>query len=293
MILPKATQDVAQGLQNLAQYGVTLHENFVSPATAAALRERIEEQAFMERKKGMARIGGNLGLSGSLADGSGGDSEPIYQVVGSLVNKGRIFIDLFMNETAHDYAKGVFAPHPWLLWGQNAIITRRGAKEQFLHTDGYTIPPAMSTIPAVINVFVCVSDFELDMGPTGFVPGSHLGPYLKYDGDEWSPRVPAVASAGTAIIWEGRTWHGQGEHRSSKTRYSIAMSYCLWAFRSGENYPASLHDSVYETLNEEELRMLGFRTEMAGTMGTFGPTRADSRRTYLGGPDQYVPEMHR
>jgi hypothetical protein len=289
--LPEGTTDIAKGLRNLAEYGVTLHENFVPPDTVHALRDRIDEQAFMERKKGLARIGGSMGLSGVLADTS--SDEPIYQVVGSLVNKGRIFVDLFMNKTAHEYAKGVFDPHPWLLWGQNAIITRCGAKEQFLHTDGYMIPPAMSTIPAVINVFICVSDFELDMGPTGFVPGSHQGPYLKYDGDEWSPRVPAIASAGTAIIWEGRTWHGQGEHRSAKTRYSIAMSYCLWAFRSGENYPASLHDSVYETLNEDELRMLGFRAEMAGTMGTFGPTRADSRRTYIGGADRYVPEMRR
>ena len=146
-----------------------------------------------------------------------------------------------MNKTAHAYAEGMFGPWPWLLWAQNGIITRRGAVEQFLHTDAYQLPPPMSTMPSLINVFVCVSDFDLDMGPTGFVPGSHLGPYMKFDGDEWSPRVPAVAKAGTAIVWEGRTWHGQGEHRSDKTRYSVAMSYCLWAFRSGENYPASLH----------------------------------------------------
>ena len=139
-----------------------------------------------------------------------------------------------MNKTAHAYAEGIFAPWPWLLWAQNGIITRRGALEQFLHTDAYQLPPPMSTIASLINVFICISDFDLDMGPTGFVPGSHLGPYMKWDGDEWSPRVPAVAKAGTAIIWEGRTWHGQCEHRSDKTRYSVAMSYSLGVPVGGE-----------------------------------------------------------
>jgi hypothetical protein len=291
--LPEPTSDVAQGLRNLRDHGVTLHKDFMAPATVVALRERLDEQAYMERKMGVAKLGGPQGLTGLIPSVPGDTSERVYQAVQSLVNKGRVFIDLFMNRTAHAYAEGMFAPWPWLLWGQNGIITRKGALEQFLHTDAYMLPPPMSTMPALINVFICVSDFDLDMGPTGFVPGSHLGPYMKFDGDEWSPRIPAVAKAGTAIIWEGRTWHGQCEHRSGKTRYSIAMSYCLWAFRSGENYPASLHDSVYETLNEDELRMLGFRSEMVGTMGVFGPRNAGDHRTYVGGPRDFVPEMHR
>jgi hypothetical protein len=291
--LPEATTSVAQGLKNLREHGVTLHKDFLAPETLSALRDRLDEQAYMERKMGVAKLAGPRGLTELLPSVPGDTTEPVYQGVDGLVNKGRVFVDLFMNKTAHAYAEGIFAPWPWLLWAQNGIITRRGALEQFLHTDAYQLPPPMSTIASLINVFICISDFDLDMGPTGFVPGSHLGPYMQWDGDEWSPRVPAVAKAGTAIIWEGRTWHGQCEHRSDKTRYSVAMSYCLWAFRSGENYPASLHDSVYETLSADELRMLGFRTEMVGTMGAFGPRRSGDRRAPVGGSSVYVPEMHR
>jgi hypothetical protein len=39
--------------------------------------------------------------------------------------------------------------------------------------------------------------------------------------------------------------------------------------------------------------MLGFRTEMVGTMGAFGPRRPGDPRAPVGGSRAYVPEMHR
>lgn len=285
--LPVTTK-VDEGLRNLAEYGVTIHKDFISAAEADALRDRLDEQAEMERKSGLGTIGGQSGLSGNVRTGT--DTAPIYQALPSLVNKGRVFIDLFMNPTAHAYASGLFGPHPWLLWGMNGIITRNGAQEQLLHTDAMVLPPEMSTIPALVNCFVCLSDFDEDMGPTGFVLGSHTR-RLRYDGDHEETRALGVAKKGSAIIWEGRTWHGQGEHRSPRTRYAIAMSYSLFAFRSGEDYPASLHDSVYETLTEQELRLLGFYTELAGLMNRFGPRVAGDRRAPVGTSPTYVPEM--
>jgi ectoine hydroxylase-related dioxygenase (phytanoyl-CoA dioxygenase family) len=300
--LPKTTSDVARGLRNLAEFGFTIHENFVSAEVADRLHVRLEEQAYMERLNGVGQCSNEYGLSDVSASEKSfphgqaratSVDEPIYQKIPSLVNKGRVFVELFMNKTAHAYAEGMFGPHSWLLWGMNAIVTRKGSKEQFLHTDELELPQAMSTIPCLINCFICVTDFDADMGPTGLVPGTHRGNRPKFNGDEWTPRAPAVAKKGSAIIWDGRTWHGQCEHRSERTRYAIAMSYCLWAFRSGENYPASVHDRLYETLTKEELHMLGFRSTMVESMGIFGPTREDSRRTYVGGSEKYVPEMHR
>jgi hypothetical protein len=287
--LPAPTRDVAQGLRDLADYGVALHEDFISAEMAERLQERMDQQAYMERKLGVGRVGGPQGLSavptyeidGAIRAAQAGDTaEPIYQVIDSLVNKGRVFIELMMNKTAHAYADGVFGPHPWNLWGMNGIINRGGALEQFLHIDSGTLPPEMLTRAVMINCFVCVSDFDLGDRP-------------HYDGDEAAARLPAVAKRGTAIIWDGRTWHGQGEHRSGKTRYAIPMSFCLYAIRPGENYPASVQDAVLETLSEEERLVLGWRTTMVGAMGLFGPRNPDDKHHGIGSSPHFIPELHR
>jgi hypothetical protein len=300
--LPTATRDVAQGIKDLREHGVALHEGFVTDEFADRLRERLEEQAYMERKLGLGLIGGPAGLNDTPTFGiegkvrtakAGETAEPIYQVVQSLVNKGRVFMDLVMNEIGHTYANAIFGQDPWNLWGLNGIITRRGALEQFLHVDSGTVPQDMLTRAVQINCFICVTDFDLEMGPTGLVPGSHLGDRPHYDGDEKRERYPAVAKKGTAIIWDGRTWHGQMEHRSDRTRYSIAMTYCLYAIRGGENYPASLQDRVLETLTEEELRVLGFQTQMVGSMNGFGPRNPNDKHHGIGYSPNFIPELHR
>lgn len=287
---PPTATTVEDGLANLAEHGVTIHEGFITDAEADTLRDRMEEQAYMERVNDVALIGGPAGSSGAYR--ATHDVDPIFQGIPSLVNKGRVFIDLMMHPTAHAYAAGLFGPHPWLLWGMNGLITRDGAKEQLIHTDTLILPPEMATIAPLVNCFICVSDFDEDMGPTGFVLGSHRR-QLRYDGDHEEPRALGVAKKGSALVWDGRIWHGQGEHRSTRTRYAIAMSYSLFAFRSGEDYPASLHDSVYETLTPEELRTLGFYTELGSYMNRFGPRNADDRRTPVDMEPHYVPELHR
>ena len=300
--LPPATRSVETGLANLARHGVTLHEGFIDDAFADRLRERMDEQAYMERKLGIGRVGDESGLSATATCAPTGDirnaareevAEPIYQILDSLVNKGAVFRELMMNPIAHQYAHGVFGDYPWNVWGMNGIITRRGSREQFLHTDTQTLPQDMLTRPVLFNCFVCVSDFDLEMGPTSFVPGSHLGDRPRYDGDERAARSVSAARKGTAIIWDGSTWHGQSEHASDKTRYAIALSYCLYAIRPGENFAASVQDDVYDKLTEAELKVLGFQTTMVGVMNAFGPRNRKDRHHGIGSTTTFIPELRR
>jgi hypothetical protein len=291
--LPEPTRDVKQGLRNIGEFGVTLHPGFLSSEMTKLLQQRLEEQAYMERLRGGAFLGAAEGILGRMDSEAGVTAQPIFQAVSGLANKGRVFIDLFMHETAHEYARGVFDPHPWQLWAQNGLITSRGANEQLLHRD-QMLPPEMNTRPAMLNILMAISDFELEMGPTGVVPGSHLGPAPDgYDDEFRTPRAPAVCKAGTAIIIEGRTWHGQGTHDSDKSRYAIAMSFSLYAYRQGFNYAAGLTDSVYQTLSEDALQVLGFQNEQEGFLGHFGPRNEADRRANLGDEPKYLPEMHR
>lgn len=300
--MPPAVQDAKAGLRTLAEHGVVIHENVISDEFADRLRDRMDEQAYMERKLGVGNVSGETGASGKPTIGRDGDmrdaqvgelTDPIYQLMFSLPNKGQVFRELMMHETLHHYANEHLLGSHWTVWGMNGIITRRGAAEQFLHTDTSTIPAAMLTRPVMINCFVCVSDFNIEMGPTGFVPGSHLGPPPRNDGDEWAPRAVAGARKGSVIVWDGSTWHGQTENRSDKARYAIALSFCLFALRPGENFCASIHDDVLAQLSEDEKRVLGFETTMVGAMNAFGPRNSQDRHHGIGSSPAYIPELRR
>ena len=81
--LPDATTDVAQGSQEPPRRtGVTLHRDF--PFRSRPLPRcatRLDEQAYMERKTGVAKLGGPNGLTGLIPSVPGDASEPIYQGV--------------------------------------------------------------------------------------------------------------------------------------------------------------------------------------------------------------------
>ena len=71
------------------------------------------------------------------------------------------------------------------------------------------------------------------------------------------------------------------------------MSYCLHTYRQGENYAASVHDDVYETLTDDERMVLGMYTDQTGFLGYYGPRNPTDKRVPLGEEPNYMPEMHR
>jgi hypothetical protein len=292
--LPDPVDDVEAGLANLAEHGVTIHRNYLAEPTRLALLDRLNEQADMERLLGLATLGGAGGPQDLLESRPGDTETPMFQLVEFLANKGRIFIDLIMSPTAQAYAKGVFQGWPHKVWATGGIISRRGLAKQKAHIDQVGVPPAMCGMPAMINIFICVSDFDEDMGATLISPGTHTGPRPIWGVNEDSaPFFPAVAKAGDAIIWDGRTWHRGGPHTSDKARYAISTGFGLAAVTPQDVYTSALHDRVHATLNDEELAMLGFRVETGGYAGRLAPRTPFDTRTNCNRVTPYVPELHR
>jgi ectoine hydroxylase-related dioxygenase (phytanoyl-CoA dioxygenase family) len=140
------------------------------------------------------------------------------------------------------------------------------------------------------------------MGATRVVPGSHLAgriPRIDVDpitGKATSPEdvssVPAVCQAGDAIIFESRLWHFQGTSTSERTRLSILNGYCMHFIRAQDDYVASIHDDVYESLSEEERRMMGFEVVTEYT-GRYFPRYPGDRRANINARYPYIPELRR
>ena len=92
------------------------------------------------------------------------------------------------------------------------------------------------------------------------VPGSHLRgrqPDAKRmaEGDS----IATVADAGTAMVFDGRLWHGTGANVSGKPRLGILTTFCGPQFRPQENYTIGTAPAVLADATPDLLALLGFK----------------------------------
>lgn len=301
------TRSLEEGKRNLDELGVTIHEDFLEADMLHRLQDRLIEQAEMEREQGVAWFNGEPEdgkcVEGFIRPGSWigtPKSEPFFQNVSFLVNKGRVFIDLAASASALAYVRHLLGDR-FNMIALSGIILSKGAPRQDLHFD-QLVMPFVAPIPSVMNIFVVLSDYNEEMGATRFVPGTHLlnntaveaargGPMYGYFPDH-QETVPAEAKAGDAIIWDGRVWHGQGESTSEKIRRSISLIYARPFLKPIELFAASISDEVYPTLSDTE-RALFDHTADAGWGARFAPRHANDRRSNTNAAFPYIPELRR
>ena len=208
--VPRA-RSLEEGKRNLEEFGVTIHEDFLTPDMLLPVQERFIEQVEQEREQGVAWFNGEPEegrcVEAFIRPGSWigtPKGEPYFQSVSFLVNKGRVFIDLAASELSLAYASHLLGDR-FNMIALSGIVVGKGAPLQNLHFD-QLVMPFVAPIPAVMNIFVLLTDFDDDMGATRFVPGTHLmaqaevdqassGPLYGYFPDQ-QDTVPAVAKAG-------------------------------------------------------------------------------------------------
>ena len=260
---------------HLDEHGYCVVEGAISAATAAALRDRLTEQAAAEEQ---------LGQTSVLPDKK--------QLVYFLLNKGQGFRDLLFHRTMRRLVEHVIGPR-YLLSSYNGHLALPGGTTRF-HTDQWWMPPPTTTTkrtmlrpgeidrdshrghfrlgadgkaPAAIapacvcNVMWTIDDFTAENGATIVVPGSHLSgrePDQELDADaDWRP---ATASAGSFIVLDGRVWHSTGENRTNRPRVGLTTNFCAWQFRQQENLAMGIAPEVLADAPAELLDLIGFRT---------------------------------
>ncbi|MET0325463.1 MAG: phytanoyl-CoA dioxygenase family protein [Ilumatobacteraceae bacterium] len=164
-------------------------------AELAALNTRLAEQAAAEREAGLAFV-----------DGGGAN-----QRVWNLPSKGAEFVDLLrkplVRQLARHILQGDYCPS-----SHTANIAGPGGAPMVLHSNqGYT--PQEIDLPLTMNVMWMLVDFTDDNGATRLVPGSHRV-RAEPPRDEAVETVAGVGPAGTALVFDGRVWHGTGANTS-------------------------------------------------------------------------------
>ncbi|MCY3857856.1 MAG: phytanoyl-CoA dioxygenase family protein [Gammaproteobacteria bacterium] len=272
--LPKPTIDVELATSDIATFGYCIVKNVLSAEEVKALRVRLTEQVEAEAE---------IGLTHHLPDRK--------QLVMFLLNKGKVFRDILSKVELHAVVKSVLGAE-YLLSAFHAHIAHPGGEKVF-HTDQFWMPPpttadkktlirpgsitrarnrghhvggedvmnAPTISPAVVcNAMWMLDEFTAENGATIVVPGSHLSgrqPDAAMDDDaNW---VPAVAPAGSVVIFEGRTWHSTGVNRTTKTRIGLTTNFCAPQFRQQENLLLGTRPEVLESMSDELKKLCGFR----------------------------------
>jgi ectoine hydroxylase-related dioxygenase (phytanoyl-CoA dioxygenase family) len=108
------------------------------------------------------------------------------------------------------------------------------------------------------NTIWAMTDFTEANGATRVLLGSHDLP--NDFGHTIDETVAAEMSAGSCLLYTGKVYHGGGPNRSDMTRIGLNITYNVAWLRQEENQYLSVPREVAETLDDDLLRLMGYRT---------------------------------
>ncbi len=257
--------------RDIAECGYGILLDALDPEFLAALRRRLVEQAAAEHRGGIGYFFGDddTGMPGVPGAHDVGPN----QRVSNLLNKGVVFRALLKQPLIAAAVPQLLGPQ-YILYSLSAMIMRKGGVRQVIHTDQQFVP-FETPIPLVCNVVWMLVDFTEANGATRVVPGSHMWerpPLLLPADGAAAAAEPACAEApaGSALVFDGRLWHGAGANTTETQRPAIFSYYCAPFLRQQENIAVSLREEVYRSLDDEEKRLVGFEAYKRG-MGRIAP----------------------
>ncbi len=292
LLAPTSHLEIAK--QNLTEVGYCILANALTEGQRAELVERLTEQAAIEKREGLAFEDGGLRQQwGDFRDETGRDRRELFraesggvnQRVWMLVNKGRCFVDLLYHQDVLALTRSVIGEE-FQLSSHGTNIARQGGVEMPLHTDQWWMPapvdPASDQLPvgsltrtrfsaapessprliapaACVNVLWMLCDISEENGGTRLVPGSHLSGRQPTPADDRPEDVvSAQAPAGSALIIDGRLWHGTGANRTDGDRLVALTTFCGPQFRPQENYTLGVAEHVLQEADSHLRGLLGF-----------------------------------
>ncbi len=263
--LPPLTTDFAEAARHLDEFGIARIADALDADELAALNARLREQAGAERAAGVA-----------FMDGGGAN-----QRVWNLPSKGRVFRDLLTHPVVRTFARHILGGD-YLLSSHTANITGPSGAPMVLHSDqGFS--PRQIEMPLTMNVMWMLVDFTDEIGATRLLPGSHLVP-----GEpprDWTSTVAGVGPAGTALVFDGRIWHGTGANTTAdQYRYGVLTYFVRPWIRQQEQYLVSTPADVADELDDELQELMGLRTwrTLGGVQGPWGPGTPTTPQGFAG-----------
>ena len=154
--------------------------------------------------------------------------------------------------------------------GMTAWITGPGRPEQTLHVDylPISLPEDVLTDPRVkLPAFITTAHYYLDdmyeeLGPTKFVPGSHLSGRGPNGDAEWKGvgEQSILCKAGDVVVFRSEVWHRGAANTSNQERYLLQVHYARRMIT--QKFPPYLNrfqfdERILAQLTPRQRRLLG------------------------------------
>ena len=253
--LPPLTTDLEEAKGHLDEYGIARIADALDAERLDALRTRLSEQAAGERAAGVAFFDG------------GGANQRLW----NLPSKGEVFCDLLRTPVVRTLARHIL-DGDYCLSSHTANIAGPGGEPMVLaHRPG--VRAALGRHGAHHERDVDAG--RLHRGERRHPPRARIAPRRRPSrpATSRSPTVAGVGPAGTALVFDGRIWHGTGANTTADQYRSGVLTYfCRPWMRPQENYTLSTHPDVLAGLDDELKALLGFRVwrTLGGVQGPWG-----------------------
>jgi ectoine hydroxylase-related dioxygenase (phytanoyl-CoA dioxygenase family) len=258
--LPAPTRDLEQAKRDIAEHGICIMPDVLTPAQLEQARGAFYRAAEQDRARGREV---KFGLD-YADDGSN-------QRVWNLLSRDPIFTDLVEHPIALALVKHVLG-WPALLGNISGNLTGPGGGEMVLHADQIFVPEPWPSEPQGFNVAWCLDDFTEENGATRFVPDSHRFHTAPTDADQDRDTRAACAPAGSIVAFESRLWHKTGNNETADSRRAGAFAwYSKPIYRAQENWFLSLDPRVRLDASDDMLVLLGYKADGLGLVNGASP----------------------
>jgi ectoine hydroxylase-related dioxygenase (phytanoyl-CoA dioxygenase family) len=184
--------------------------------------------------------------------------------VNGIAAKTSTFVDVCLDDTILGVADHRLIPDggSTQINDTQLIAIGPGEPAQYLHRDQTGWPWFNDYLPdgpeITVIAMLALTDCTAANGATRIVPGSHLRPDSN---DLFDPAasIPAEMSAGSVLLFSGKTIHGGGaNHTADQWRHALHISYLLGWLRTEEAHAFSVPAVVAATLPRRAQELLGF-----------------------------------
>ena len=184
--------------------------------------------------------------------------------INGLAAKSPTFTDVCLHDTVLGVADHRLIPHGGSTQINDTQIIAIGPGEaaQYLHRDQTGWPWFNRLLPdgpeIIVIAMVALTDFTEANGATRLVPYSHRQPECNEVYDP-AATVPAEMSAGSVLLFSGKTIHGGGANRTvDEWRWALHVSYLQGWLRAEEAHPFALPRHLAADLPRRAKELLGF-----------------------------------
>jgi hypothetical protein len=172
-----------------------------------------------------------------------------------FVNRGPVFDPLYVYPPLLN-AAALTVGRPFKLSSLHARTLQPGAAVLDIHVD----VERDSTDWPLLGFIFMVDAFTPANGATRFIPGSHRWSHSPTNArlEEFALQlVSACGDAGSLLVFNGSTWHGQGANASTRPRRSLQGAFIPRDGQAATDFGARMKRETLERLSPLAKRVLG------------------------------------